>query len=292
MFYIANILLSMGLQRLSEFTENFLAFQNYSYYGASYETSTLWLGLLLSAIGALIIIKRWNRHHSHNIVGRIIGILLMIACLNGLINSQVNLGDMVISSIPARVLAILSYLIPGVLIFLYNKKITQTNKLITTTESSQNSHSEPLEEINSETEIDRLRAKLLEASKTPYAQKDIKFYNNLAHSSDILDEIQIKSFSIKSDFLEQIARLTDYYLDIEDNKFQTKQSQETLQKIVDTFNTIDEALENIYDSNFTQESFEIESDIISMKAKLNMEGELDSPFEKITSKAEENYRPE
>ena len=37
----------------------------------------------------------------------------------------------------------------------------------------------------------------------------------------------------------------------------------------------------IYDKNFSQQALDIESDIITMKTELSMEGSLDSPFEKL-----------
>ncbi len=242
-------------------------------------------GLLFIGLGAYLVVTNWKKPHNRSTFWKVIGGLVLFVGVTKVLSDTLEVGGFYFNSIPGRILIGLRYFIPGLLLIMYNRNEPQVSRSLPEQSVIVQTEEEPTPVVPN-TPIERLIYKLEEAKQTKYSLEHPEIENTLSESIKVLKEIHRSDYNIDDDFLEKIANLTDSYLEIDGTSIQNQRSQELLGQIGETYNVIYEALENIYDSNFNEKANDIETDMVSFQTQLNLEGKLDSPFEKF----KENYQ--
>lgn len=117
-----------------------------------------------------------------------------------------------------------------------------------------------------------------QAIRCPSARENPDFRNLLTRTRDLYFDLKQKEIPISAVLTGQIEKLLTVYLDLDDDPVQTQKTAELKLKIEDGFDTIYEALENLYDKSRTSDQIDLETDLVSLEMLLRQNGLLDSDF--------------
>lgn len=109
------------------------------------------------------------------------------------------------------------------------------------------------------------------------------FRTLLTKTRDLYFDLQEKEISINAVLTEQIEKLLTMYLDLDNDPVQTQKTNELKSKVRQAFETIYEALENLYDKQRSSDQLDLETDLVSLEMLLRQQGLLDSDFELNTN---------
>lgn len=299
MFYLGLMFLLAGLIPISELVDDFFFYLGdpYFFQMMRYDLNEYGYGFLVVIVAIVLIIIGWKRVKKHYRILRALGILLMLSAVIVLFDDDLTIDHFYFISFFGKLMVALAYFLPGLLLYLRNKKKIQDKPAKPLSDVSipaepVDTHSQPAVAKPEITPIDRVIGLLEQVRATRLTQETPAFSKEVSTSIDLLSEIKNEGFSVEEDLLEHIGTLSVLFLEVEDNKIQTSKSRQILTQIEDTFFIINEALENIYDKNFDLKATAIEEEIITLKTKLNLKGELDTPFEKLKKKMDLENQPD
>lgn len=110
-----------------------------------------------------------------------------------------------------------------------------------------------------------------------------EFRTLLTRTRDLYFDLQEKEIPINAVLTEQIEKLLIMYLDLDNDPVQTQKTAELKSKVHQAFETIYEALENLYDKQRSSDQLDLETDLVSLEMLLRQQGLLDSDFELNTN---------
>lgn len=287
--YVGLLFLFMGLSPISELIDDYLFLHSSS--SAIKSLSFLEYinhdqlsgGIIFVGIGVALIIYGWKKPHAHRLIFRLAGIILVLVSLLLIFDRSITIRNYYYNTTLGRFIASLEYMIPGIILYIYNIKksgdINDEPEVILEDEIEL-----PKKTRKSDTLIGKTISQLEEVRDTKLSHYNIDLYENLSQSIDILSEIENENYEIDSKFLKKIGVVSDIFLDIENTSFRTEKTRKILVLLVDSYFTINEALENIYDRNFESKATEIEDELKELKTNLEIHGNINSPFEKLKEK--------
>lgn len=133
--------------------------------------------------------------------------------------------------------------------------------------------------VSEKVKTSSLKALFDQAIRCPSARENPDFRNLLTRTRDLYFDLKKKEIPISAVLTGQIEKLLTVYLDLDDDPVQTQKTVEVKRKIEGGFETIYEALENLYDKSRTSDQIDLETDLVSLEMLLRQDGLLDSDFE-------------
>lgn len=237
----------------------------------------MWSGLLL-ILGSAIAYREMKKVHQHSQLAKGIGFSLILVALM----LSAKPGDFIK---PSDLNLIASFLVPGLLIYSYNKKPVKRVSKQQVLELTDKTEKEPLAKVEPETiqlsdltQEDQLILKLKAMQYTVHAKNNVEFINTLNASIITLIELERSNYTINSYLLNQMIKLADIYFDLDRKLVITEKSEQLIKKVMQSFEMIASALVEMYDRSFEEESYFIESEIKTLELKLKTEGLLPSEF--------------
>lgn len=286
MFYIGLFLIYVGLIPLSQYVDDLFFYMGDPFFAdvLHYNVEELITAAILLIPAVILIFIGWNRPHKKHKFTTGLGIFLMLIGFLMLLDDDLEFHSFYYITFLGRFLVGLSVFLPGLLMFIRNKGVVYKVKSPVMEQAGPEVRPTEIKDIVPADPVDQTVKILKFVLNSPTTQNNQEFSKEISTTIGLLSEIKNEDFEIDEDFLNHIQALSRLFLEVEDNRIQTEKSKKTLVQIEETFTTINEALENIYDRNFDKKADLIEEEILTIKTKLNLKGELDTPFEKLKSK--------
>lgn len=233
----------------------------------------LFWSLILLVLGSVLINREISKPHKISKISNGLGVIFVFISLilcSGL-DEHMYLADLLVAA---------SFLIPGLLLYSYNK---EPKKAIDHQTKKVESISEPKNELEFEvkrlSKIDLLILKLRALLFTNHAQNNESFKQHINTSILVLIELQNENFDISPFLVNEIMNLIEIYQELDSKIIQTERSEELISKLINSFELITKALVTSYDRSFEEKAFIIESNLKSLELKLKSEGLMPSDFE-------------
>lgn len=235
------------------------------------DVGDLMTALVFLGVGIFLAVKLFKKPHvSRQRYKTWMWIFFAIMCC-GLIGSDWGYAP----DVAEDVTLILCFAVLALLMYFYNKTGTAVVKQEAVQEQAPEPVKTPVPEAPKEMTLSEL---MTAAARTPTAQANPAFVENLKKSQAFLYEIEKSQLKISPHFLAQVKKLLITFLDVEDNAIQTEKSRSILNEIMGAFPSVEEALGCVYDNQCDSQSMDIETDIKTMEMKLKVDGLLKGDF--------------
>ncbi len=130
-------------------------------------------------------------------------------------------------------------------------------------------------------------SQLQAVSSTKTAQERPEFFQTVSSCEALLKALEKSNKRVPEYLLNNMEAVNGHYLNFERNTLtdgsaapvKTDKVRAMTEKLIQSYSLFEEALENLYDKSFEDQSLEILSDIEVLEQKLEMDGLLDSDFE-------------